>query len=106
MLEVKKPAKKAVLDRMLANGIDTCLVGPFVSAESVDKREAAAALAQAWMAFLTALQAHGGLDEPKLVDLAIKVSSRQWSYAPACQQIIPSSAQLHGWLWTVCSPPL
>lgn len=54
--------------------MDTCLAGPFIAAEAAGKPEAAAALAQAWLAYLAASQARGGMDEPQLVELAVKVA--------------------------------
>lgn len=56
-----------------AAGVDTCLAGPFIAAEAAGRPEAAAALAQAWLAYLAASQACGGMEEPQLVDLAVKV---------------------------------
>lgn len=56
-------------------GVDTCLAGPFIAAEAAGKFEAAAALAQTWLAYLAASQARGGMEEPQLVELAVKVSA-------------------------------
>lgn len=76
--------------------MDSCLAGPFIAAEAAGKPEAAAALAQAWLAYLAASQARGGMQEPEFVGLAIKVQHgcctaqilqciRQHGEAAACQ---------------------
>lgn len=63
-----------VLDKMLRDTMNTCLVAPLVAAEAAGRTAAAAALAQAWLAYLAALQARqSSVDETKLVEQALKV---------------------------------
>jgi hypothetical protein len=63
------------------------------AAQAGVKPEAAAALAQAWLAYLAASQARGGMDEPQLVDLAVKVVALQcsncWHSAGCCSGRAP-----------------
>jgi len=76
-LESRKPGKVPTLQRLLADGAASCLVGPFIAAEAAGKKEAAAALAQAWLAYLAAMQARQAVDERKLVEVAIEVSIQE-----------------------------
>lgn len=63
-----------VLDKLLRDSVSTCLVAPLVAAENSGRTAAAAALAQAWLAYLAALQARqSAVDETKLVELAVTV---------------------------------
>ncbi len=93
-LEAKKPGKVPTLQRMLADGVSTCLAGPLVAAVSAGHKEAAAALAQAWLAYLAALQAMNAIDEAKLVDLAIMVTTAAaFPDVPDCMTLIGARAQ-------------
>ena len=74
MLEVKKPGKKPVLEKLLSEGIETCLAHPFMLAASSGRDGAAAALAQSWITAMSSLVARHLLDEAGLVELAVKVS--------------------------------
>lgn len=74
MLEIKKPGKKPVLEKLLAGGIEKCLEEPFILAASSGRHAASAALAQAWITAVSSLIARHMLDEAGLVDMAVKVS--------------------------------
>lgn len=75
LLEVKKPAKKAAFEAMLAAGLDSTLTHPFMQAAAAGRERAASGLAQALITYVVALTARQLLDEAALVDLAIKVRS-------------------------------
>ena len=73
LLEVKKPAKKAAFEAMLAAGLDSTLTHPFMQAAAGGRDRAASGLAQAFITYVVASTARQLLDETALVDLAIKV---------------------------------
>ncbi len=73
LLEVKKPAKKAAFEALLAAGLDSTLIHPFMQAAAAGRDRAASGLAQALITFVVALTGRQLLDEAALVDLAIKV---------------------------------
>jgi hypothetical protein len=71
----KKPAKRAAFEKLVSEGVERCLVEPFVEAAAAGHRNACTALARAWTTYLACMQAQHGLDEGGLVDLAIKARS-------------------------------
>ena len=55
----KKASRKAVLDRIAAEGFSTCLIEPFVEAATAgDRPRACAAVAQAWLTYIHLVQVH------------------------------------------------
>lgn len=52
----KRPAKKAALERLLADALKTCLLLPSVESALSERRRATAALAQTWLVYISALQ--------------------------------------------------
>ncbi len=73
LLEVKKPAKKASFEVMLASGMDSTLVHPCMQAAAAGRERAAAGLAQALITYIVALTSRQLLDEAALVEFAVKV---------------------------------
>ena len=72
---MKKPAKKAAFEVMLAAGMDSTLVHPFMQAAAAGRDRVAAGLAQALITYVVALTSRQLLDEAALVEFAVKVSS-------------------------------
>ena len=70
---MKKPAKKAAFEVMLASGMDSTLVHPFMQAAAAGRERAAAGLAQALITYVVAMSSRQLLDEAALVEFAIKV---------------------------------
>ena len=52
----KKPAKKAALERLLADALKNCLLLPSVESALSERRRATAALAQTWLVYISSLQ--------------------------------------------------
>ncbi|PRW58658.1 HEAT repeat-containing 5B isoform X2 [Chlorella sorokiniana] len=68
----KKPKYKAAQEKALGDVPTACLTTPFVEAASYSNRPVCTALAQAWVAYLTAVRA-GGMEEQSFVDSALRV---------------------------------
>ena len=52
----KRPAKKAALERLLAESLKACVLLPSVEAALGEPRRATAALAQTWLVYIASLQ--------------------------------------------------
>lgn len=73
MLERAKPGRKAALETMLAESMETCLVDPFVQMAASGRGAASAALAQAWITTTSSLTEAELLDEAGLIEIGIMV---------------------------------
>ena len=51
-----KPARKAALEKLLADSMSTCLERPFVEAALGDRRRSLRAMSQAWISYLANVQ--------------------------------------------------
>ncbi|KAK9865210.1 hypothetical protein WJX84_003181 [Apatococcus fuscideae] len=68
----KRPAKKAALERLLADALKNCLLLPSVESALSERRRATAALAQTWLVYISALQADAPMDDNIIVSIALK----------------------------------
>lgn len=68
-----KPSKKAALEQMVSQAVNTCLIRPLAEAAVANNRQAQTALAQAWIAYLASMQAKYNADEPFLISTAAKL---------------------------------
>lgn len=82
MLERAKPAKKAALETMLAESMETCLVDPFVQMAASGRGAASAALAQAWITTMSSLTEGELLDEGGLIEMGVMVCPDAPRYSP------------------------
>ena len=51
-----KPARKAALEKLLADSMSTCLERPFIEAAQADRRRFLRAMSQAWISYLANVQ--------------------------------------------------
>ena len=65
-----KPSKKAALEQVLAQAVNTCLKKPLADAAAANNRHMLTGLAQAWIAYLASMQANYKADEQFLVNAA------------------------------------
>ena len=55
------PARRAALERLQADAAGVCLVAPFVEAAVADRQAALRALAQGWLAYISAEEVWGAV---------------------------------------------
>lgn len=51
-----KPARRAALEKLLADSMSNCLERPFVDAAQGDRRRSLRAMSQAWISYLANVQ--------------------------------------------------
>ena len=73
ILERTKLAKKATLENMLAESMETCLADPFIYTAANGHTGASAALAQAWITAMSSLAERELLSEAGLIEMGIMV---------------------------------